>query len=85
MSTDAISIIHTCKRIYGLGNVDYINHVQILKIKEVWWVAVIPIHTDKFGAIFFTTEVEKTQSNLKAYFDKHNKTLLEDYVKKSWS
>jgi UDPglucose--hexose-1-phosphate uridylyltransferase len=27
------------------------------------------------------TEVEKTQSNLKAYFDKHNKTLLEDYVK----
>jgi UDPglucose--hexose-1-phosphate uridylyltransferase len=26
------------------------------------------------------TEVEKTQNNLKAYFDKHNRTLLQDYV-----
>jgi galactose-1-phosphate uridylyltransferase len=32
------------------------------------------------GAIVFANQVEKTQNNLKTYFDKHNRTLLQDYV-----
>jgi hypothetical protein len=37
------------KEYIDLGNFDYINYVQILKIKEVLWVAVIRILTDKYG------------------------------------
>jgi hypothetical protein len=51
MPIEAIeNIVHTWQKEYtDLGNVDYINHVQILKIKEVLWDVVIRIRMDKYG------------------------------------
>jgi UDPglucose--hexose-1-phosphate uridylyltransferase len=84
MPADAIeNIIHTWQKEYtDLGNVDYINHVQIFENKgSVMGCSNPHPHGQIWAQSSLPTEVEKTQNNLKAYFDKYNKTLLEDYVK----
>ena len=77
------NIIHTWQKEYtDLGTVDYINHVQIFENKgSVMGCSNPHPHGQIWAQSSLPTEVEKTQSNLKAYFDKHNKTLLEDYVR----
>ena len=88
MPADAIeNIIHTWQKEYtDLGNVDYINHVQIFENKgSVMGCSNPHPHGQIWAQSSLPTEVEKTQSNLKAYFDTHNKTLLEDYVKEELS
>jgi UDPglucose--hexose-1-phosphate uridylyltransferase len=51
-----------------------------LKIKEVMGCSNPHPHGQIWAQSSLPTEVEKTQNNLKAYFDKHNRTLLQDYV-----
>lgn len=80
---DIENIIQLWQKEYtDLGAKDFINYVQIFENKgsimgcsnphphgQIWAQSAIP------------TEVEKTQFNLKAYFDKNNSSLLKDYLK----
>lgn len=84
MPVDAIeNIIHTWQKEYTeLGNVDYINHVQIFENKgSVMGCSNPHPHGQIWAQSSLPTEVEKTQNNLKAYFDKHQSNLLQDYLK----
>ncbi|MFK7899183.1 MAG: UDP-glucose--hexose-1-phosphate uridylyltransferase [Cyclobacteriaceae bacterium] len=66
-----------------LGELDYVNHIQIFENKgsmmgcsnphphgQIWSQSTVPGH------------VAKEQENQKAYYEKHNSSLLGDYVKK---
>ncbi|MBA4276337.1 UDP-glucose--hexose-1-phosphate uridylyltransferase [Flavobacterium sp.] len=76
------NIVHTWQKEYtDLGNVNYINHVQIFENKgSVMGCSNPHPHGQIWAQSSLPTEVEKTQTNLKAYYDKHNRTLLQDYV-----
>ncbi len=83
MPVDEIqNIIHTWQKEYtNLGNVDYINHVQIFENKgSVMGCSNPHPHGQIWAQSSLPTQVEKTHNSLKAYFDKHNRTLLQDYV-----
>lgn len=83
MPVEAIeNIIHTWQQEYTeLGAVDYINHVQIFENKgSVMGCSNPHPHGQIWAQSSLPTEVEKTQNNLKAYFDKHNRTLFQDYL-----
>jgi UDPglucose--hexose-1-phosphate uridylyltransferase len=84
MDVDGIAnIIHTWQKEYtDLGNVDYINHVQIFENKgSVMGCSNPHPHGQIWAQSSLPTEVEKTHNNLKAYFDKHGTNLLQDYLK----
>ena len=76
------NIIHTWQKEYtDLGAVDYINHVQIFENKgSVMGCSNPHPHGQIWAQSSLPTEVEKTQNNLKAYFDKNGSTLLQDYL-----
>jgi UDPglucose--hexose-1-phosphate uridylyltransferase len=83
MSVEAIeNIIQTWQTEYTtLGNIDYINHVQIFENKgSVMGCSNPHPHGQIWAQSSLPTQVEKTQNNLKAYFDEHQRTLLQDYV-----
>jgi UDPglucose--hexose-1-phosphate uridylyltransferase len=83
MSVKAIeNIIHTWQMEYtSLGKIDYINHVQIFENKgSVMGCSNPHPHGQIWAQSSLPTSVEKTQNNLKAYYDKHGSNLLQDYL-----
>jgi UDPglucose--hexose-1-phosphate uridylyltransferase len=83
MSVEAIeNIIQTWQTEYTtLGKIDYINHVQIFENKgSVMGCSNPHPHGQIWAQSSLPTQVEKTQTNLKAYFDEHQRTLLQDYI-----
>ena len=77
-------IIRTWQREYtDLGNVDYINYVQIFENKgSVMGCSNPHPHGQIWAQSTLPTQVEKTQNSLKSYFDKNSSNLLLDYLKK---
>ncbi|MEL1240583.1 UDP-glucose--hexose-1-phosphate uridylyltransferase [Flavobacterium flavipallidum] len=83
MDVDGIvNIIHTWQKEYTtLGSVDYINHVQIFENKgSVMGCSNPHPHGQIWAQSSLPTQVQKTQDNLKAYFDKNGTNLLQDYL-----
>ena len=83
MSVVAIeNIIQTWQLEYtSLGEIDYINHVQIFENKgSVMGCSNPHPHGQIWAQSSLPTQVEKTQNNLKAYFDQHQRSLLQDYI-----
>ncbi|MFV8368637.1 UDP-glucose--hexose-1-phosphate uridylyltransferase [Flavobacterium sp. LB2R40] len=83
MPTEAIeNIIQTWQKEYlDLGNLDYINHVQIFENKgSVMGCSNPHPHGQIWAQSSLPTEVEKTQNSLKGYYDEHQRTLLQDYL-----
>jgi len=77
-------IIRTWQREYtDLGNVDYINYVQIFENKgSVMGCSNPHPHGQIWAQSSLPTQIEKTQNSLKAYFDKNGSNLLLDYLAK---
>lgn len=64
-----------------LGKIDYINYVQIFENKgSVMGCSNPHPHGQIWAQSSLPTQVEKTQNNLKSYFDLHHSTLLRDYI-----
>ncbi|MBD0725453.1 galactose-1-phosphate uridylyltransferase [Flavobacterium sp. L1I52] len=83
MEVDGIvNIIKTWQREYtDLGNIDYINHVQIFENKgSVMGCSNPHPHGQIWAQSSLPTQVQKTQNSLKAYFDKNGTNLLQDYL-----
>ena len=80
---DIENIIHTWQKEYtDLGNIDYINHVQIFENKgSVMGCSNPHPHGQIWAQSSLPTQVEKTQNNLKSYYSKNNRNLLQDYLK----
>ncbi|MGK4566754.1 UDP-glucose--hexose-1-phosphate uridylyltransferase [Flavobacterium sp. 3HN19-14] len=76
------NVIHTWQKEYtDLGNIDYINHVQIFENKGAIMGCSNPHpHGQIWAQSSLPTQIEKTQKSLKAYFDKNNSSLLKDYL-----
>ncbi len=76
------NIIQTWQKEYtALGNIDYINYVQIFENKgSVMGCSNPHPHGQIWAQSSLPTQVHKTQNNLKAYFDQHQRTLLQDYI-----
>lgn len=71
------------KQYEELGNIDYINHVQIFENKgQVMGCSNPHPHGQIWAQSSIPSNVLKTQESLKKYFDEKGKSLLEDYVKK---
>lgn len=84
MSAESIeNIVQTWQQEYtDLGNIDYINYVQIFENKgSVMGCSNPHPHGQIWGQSSLPTQVEKTQNSLKKYFDQHQRTLLHDYIK----
>jgi UDPglucose--hexose-1-phosphate uridylyltransferase len=77
-------IIRTWQREYtDLGNVDYINYVQIFENKgSVMGCSNPHPHGQIWAQSSLPTQIEKTQNSLKTYFDKNGSNLLLDYLEK---
>jgi UDPglucose--hexose-1-phosphate uridylyltransferase len=77
-------IIRTWQREYtNLGDVDYINYVQIFENKgSVMGCSNPHPHGQIWAQSSLPTQVEKTQSSLKTYFNKNSSNLLLDYLNK---
>jgi UDPglucose--hexose-1-phosphate uridylyltransferase len=77
-------IIRTWQREYtDLGNVDYINYVQIFENKgSVMGCSNPHPHGQIWAQSSLPTQIEKTQTSLKNYFDKNGSNLLLDYLAK---
>ncbi|WP_166921507.1 UDP-glucose--hexose-1-phosphate uridylyltransferase [Flavobacterium poyangense] len=83
MNSDEIeNIITTWKKEYtDLGNIKYINYVQIFENKGAIMGCSNPHpHGQIWAQSSLPTQVEKTQNSLKAYFNKNGRTLLADYL-----
>ncbi len=83
MTIDAIeNIIETWQKEYtDLGKIDYINYIQIFENKgSVMGCSNPHPHGQIWAQSSLPTEVEKTQNNLKAYYDLHQSNLLQDYL-----
>jgi len=64
-----------------LGSHDYINYVQIFENKgPVMGCSNPHPHGQIWAQSSIPTQVEKTQKSLRAYFEKHNSSLLNDYL-----
>jgi UDPglucose--hexose-1-phosphate uridylyltransferase len=77
-------IIRTWQNEYtALGNIEYINYVQIFENKgSVMGCSNPHPHGQIWAQSSLPTQIEKTQSSLKAYFDKYGSNLLLDYLAK---
>jgi UDPglucose--hexose-1-phosphate uridylyltransferase len=77
------NVIKTWKEEYiNLSSKDYINYVQIFENKgSIMGCSNPHPHGQIWAQSSIPTQVEKTQKNLKAYFQKHKVSLLEDYLK----
>ncbi|OUM62655.1 hypothetical protein PIROE2DRAFT_44083 [Piromyces sp. E2] len=66
-----------------LGAKDFINHVQIFENKgSVMGCSNPHPHCQIWAQSSIPTQIATTQKNLKKYYDKHGRTLLQDYLKK---
>ncbi len=64
-----------------LGTHDYINYVQIFENKgSVMGCSNPHPHGQIWAQSSLPTQVEKTQKNLRAYYEKNNTSLLQDYL-----
>ncbi len=81
--TDIQKVIQTWKQQYiELGSLDFINYVQIFENKgSVMGCSNPHPHGQIWAQSSLPTQVEKTQKNLRAYFEKNKTSLLEDYLK----
>jgi len=75
-------IVDTWKEQYvELGAKDFINYVQIFENKgSVMGCSNPHPHGQIWAQSSLPTQVEKTQKNLKAYFEKNQSSLLQDYL-----
>jgi UDPglucose--hexose-1-phosphate uridylyltransferase len=83
MEVEAIeNIIRTWQKEYTeLGKNEFVNYVQIFENKgSIMGCSNPHPHGQIWAQQSLPTEVEKTQLNLKAYFDHHGQTLLYDYL-----
>jgi UDPglucose--hexose-1-phosphate uridylyltransferase len=76
------NIVQTWQKEYtDLGSIDYINHVQIFENKgSVMGCSNPHPHGQIWAQSSLPTQVEKTQNNLKSYFDSSKSNLLLDYL-----
>jgi UDPglucose--hexose-1-phosphate uridylyltransferase len=76
------NIVRTWQNEYtSLGSIDYINHVQIFENKgSVMGCSNPHPHGQIWAQSSLPTAVEKTQHNLKVYYDTHGRNLLQDYL-----
>ncbi|MCV9927073.1 UDP-glucose--hexose-1-phosphate uridylyltransferase [Flavobacterium sp. LS1R49] len=79
---DIENIIKTWQKEYtDLGAIKYINHVQIFENKgSVMGCSNPHPHGQIWAQSSLPTQVEKTQNNLKGYFDKYKSNMLQDYL-----
>ena len=77
------NVIHTWQKEYAdLGQIDYINHVQIFENKgSIMGCSNPHPHGQIWAQSSLPTQVIKTQNNLKAYYARHQSNLLQDYLK----
>ncbi|RZK12239.1 MAG: UDP-glucose--hexose-1-phosphate uridylyltransferase [Flavobacterium sp.] len=75
-------IIDTWKAQYiELGSKDFINYVQIFENKgSIMGCSNPHPHGQIWAQSSIPTQVEKTQKSLKNYYEKHQRSLLKDYV-----
>ncbi len=67
----------------ALGSYDYINYVQIFENKGSAMGCSNPHpHGQIWAQSSLPTQVEKTQKNLRGYYEKNKSSLLQDYIKK---
>jgi len=70
-----------CREYESMGSLDYINHVQIFENKgDIMGCSNPHPHGQIWAQYSVPVEPAKESETQKAYFDKHGKTLLEDYV-----
>lgn len=84
MEVEALEkVVEAWKKEYlELGSRDFINHVQIFENKgSVMGCSNPHPHGQIWAQSSLPTHVEKTQQNLKSYYDKNKRSLLEDYLK----
>jgi len=66
-----------------LGAMDYINHVQIFENKgSIMGCSNPHPHCQIWAQSSLPTEIAKADQNQRKYYEKHKRTLLEDYLKK---
>ncbi|KMQ65378.1 galactose-1-phosphate uridylyltransferase [Chryseobacterium angstadtii] len=85
MSVEAITnVVSVWKEEYqNLGELDYINHVQIFENKGAIMGCSNPHpHGQIWAQSSIPSQVARTQQNLKNYYDKHGTTLLSDYLQR---
>ncbi len=85
MEKDAIKeVIDVWQQQYDeLGSKEFINHVQIFENKgQIMGCSNPHPHGQIWAQSSVPTAVVKTQENLKNYFEKSGRSLLEDYLKK---
>ena len=84
MEVEAIeNIIRTWQKEYAeLGEKEFVNYIQIFENKgSIMGCSNPHPHGQIWAQQSLPTEVEKTQENLIAYFEKFGQTLLQDYLK----
>jgi UDPglucose--hexose-1-phosphate uridylyltransferase len=76
------NIIRTWQKEYtDLGATDFINHVQIFENKgSIMGCSNPHPHGQIWAQSSLPTLVQKTQDSLSAYYQKHQRTLLQDYI-----
>ncbi|ASW74782.1 galactose-1-phosphate uridylyltransferase [Chryseobacterium piperi] len=79
---DIIKVVEVWQEEYKtLGNLDYINHVQIFENKgSVMGCSNPHPHGQIWAQSSIPSQVIRTQENLKKYFQKYGRSLLEDYL-----
>lgn len=83
MNVEAIEkVVQTWTKQYiELGNYDFINYVQIFENKgSIMGCSNPHPHGQIWAQSSLPTQVERTQKNLRSYFDKNKKSLLQDYL-----
>lgn len=66
-----------------LGNYDFINYVQIFENKgSIMGCSNPHPHGQIWAQSSLPTQVERTQKNLRSYFEKNKRSLLQDYLEK---
>jgi UDPglucose--hexose-1-phosphate uridylyltransferase len=80
--TDIEKVIHVWKEQYiELGNLDFINYVQIFENKgSVMGCSNPHPHGQIWAQSSLPTQIEKTQKNLRTYYLQNKESLLKDYV-----
>lgn len=81
---DIVKIIEKWQEEYKiLGDLDYINHVQIFENKGAVMGCSNPHpHGQIWAQSSIPTMVKRTQNNLKKYYEKKGSSLLKDYLEK---
>lgn len=81
-TTDILKVVEVWKEQYkDLGSNDFINHVQIFENKGAVMGCSNPHpHGQIWSQSSLPTNIEKTQANLKKYYEANGRSLLADYL-----